>query len=92
MRLSSIDCVAFCDIAGFVNILDCTDFARDIADMLVWVLCIQLVITITEHVLYEKVLQRLKGVGPLVCSQEQRALLVPRFNRSSTVRCVPLLV
>ena len=32
--------------------------------------------------MHEKGLQRQKGVGPLVSSQEQRALLVPRLNRS----------
>ena len=36
------------------------------------------------HALHEKGLQKQKGVGPLVSSQEQRALLVPRINRSST--------
>ena len=44
---------------------------------------------IPGHALHEKGLQRQKGVGPLVSSQEQRALLVPRLHRSSTGRCVP---
>ena len=30
-----------------------------------------------------------KGVGPLVSSQERRALPVPVINRGSTARCVP---
>ena len=33
------------------------------------------------HALHEKGLQRQKGVGPLVGSQEERALLVPVINR-----------
>ena len=40
--------------------------------------------TFTGHALHENGLQRQKCVGPLVSSQEQRALLVPRLNRSST--------
>ena len=44
---------------------------------------------IPGHALHEKGLQRQKGVGPLVSSQEQRALLVPRFNRGSTAGFVP---
>ena len=38
---------------------------------------------ITGHALHEKGLQRQKGVGPLVSSQEQRALLVPLINRGN---------
>ena len=41
------------------------------------------------HALYEKGLWRQKGIGPLVSSQERRALLVPMINLSSTARCVP---
>ena len=37
---------------------------------------------------HERGLQRQIGVGPLVSSQERRALVVPAINRSST-RCVP---
>ena len=33
------------------------------------------------HALHEKVLQRQKGVVPLVGSQEQRALIVPLINQ-----------
>ena len=33
------------------------------------------------HALHEKGLQRQKSVGPLVSSQEERALLVPVINR-----------
>ena len=44
---------------------------------------------IPGHALHEKGLQRQKNVGPLVSSQEQRALLVPRLNRSSTGDFVP---
>ena len=33
------------------------------------------------HALHEKGLQRQRGVGPLVSSQEERALLVPVINR-----------
>ena len=44
---------------------------------------------IPGHALYEKGLQRQKGVGPLVSSQEQRALLVSRLNRLSTAGFVP---
>ena len=33
------------------------------------------------HALLEKGVQRQRGVGPLVSSQEQRALLVPLINR-----------
>ena len=36
------------------------------------------------HALHEKGLQRQIGVGTLVSSQEQRALLVPVINRLST--------
>ena len=36
------------------------------------------------HALHEKGLQRQKGAGPLVSSQEQRALLVLVINRGST--------
>ena len=39
--------------------------------------------------LHEKGLHRQKSVGPLVSSQEQRALLVPAIHRGSTGRCVP---
>ena len=39
---------------------------------------------IPGHALHEKGLQRQKGVGPLVGSQERRALLVPLINRLST--------
>ena len=39
---------------------------------------------IPGHALHEKGLQRQKGVGPLVSSQEHRALPVPRCNRLST--------
>ena len=41
------------------------------------------------HTLHEKGLQRQEGVGPLVSSQEQRALLVPRLNRGLTAGFVP---
>ena len=41
-------------------------------------------IQIPGNALHEKGLQRQKGVGPLVSSQEQRALLVPVINRLST--------
>ena len=41
----------------------------------------QLLINHPGHALHEKGLQKQKGVGPLVTSQEQRALLVPRLNR-----------
>ena len=34
-----------------------------------------------RHALHEKSLQRHKGVGPLVSSQKQRALIVPLMNR-----------
>ena len=44
---------------------------------------------IPGHALHEKGLQRQKGGGPLVGSQEQRALLVPLLNRLSTARCAP---
>ena len=37
-----------------------------------------------EHALHGKGLQRHKGVGPLVSSQEHRALLVSVINRLST--------
>ena len=33
------------------------------------------------HALHEKGLQRQKGFGPLVSSQDERALLVPLMNR-----------
>ena len=36
---------------------------------------------IPGHALHEKDLQRQKGAGPLVSSQEERALLVPVINR-----------
>ena len=39
---------------------------------------------IPGHALHEKGLQRQKGVGTLVSSQEQRALLVPVINRGKT--------
>ena len=42
------------------------------------------------YALREKGLQRQKGAGPLVSSQEHRALLVPRINRLST-GCQPLV-
>ena len=41
------------------------------------------------HALQEKGLQRQKGVGPLVSSQDERALLVPVINRLSTADFVP---
>ena len=44
---------------------------------------------IPGHALHEKGLQRQKGVGPLVSSQEHRALLVLRINRGSTAGFVP---
>ena len=36
------------------------------------------------HALHEESLQRQKGVGPLVSSQEERALAVPLINREQT--------
>ena len=45
---------------------------------------------IPGHALHEKGLQRQKGVGPLVSSQEHRALLVPQLNRLST-GCQPIV-
>ena len=39
--------------------------------------------------MHEKGLQRQIGVGPLVSSQERRAAVVPRINRSSTGYRVP---
>ena len=45
---------------------------------------------IPGHALHEKGLQRQKGVGTLVSSQEQRALLVPVINRLSTA-CQPVV-
>ena len=44
------------------------------------------VVAFPGHALHEKGLQRQKGFGPLVGSQEQRALLVPVINRGSTAR------
>ena len=44
------------------------------------------------YALHEKGLQRQIGVGTLVSSQEQRALLVLVINRSSTGRFVPATV
>ena len=41
---------------------------------------------------HEKDLQRHKGGGPLVSSQEQRAAIVLGISRSSTGRFVPLVV
>ena len=41
--------------------------------------------SIPGHALHEKGLQRQKGVGPLVSSQERRAAVVPVISRSSTV-------
>ena len=38
-------------------------------------------VRVPGHALHEKGLQRQKGVGPLVSSQEERALLVPVINR-----------
>ena len=50
-------------------------------------------IPVPGHALHEKGLQGQKGVGPLVSSQEQRALLVPRLKprlkRGSTAGFVP---
>ena len=43
--------------------------------------CMKKVYKVPGHALHEKGLQRQKGVGPLVSSQEQRALLVPVINR-----------
>ena len=39
---------------------------------------------IRRHALHEKALQRQKGVGTMVSSQEQTALLVPPINRRRT--------
>ena len=47
-------------------------------------------LTIPGHALPEKGLQRQNGVGPLVSSEEQRPLLVPRFNRL-LIGCQPLV-
>ena len=44
---------------------------------------------IPGHALREKGLERQISVGSLFSSKEQRALLVPVINRSSTARCVP---
>ena len=41
-------------------------------------------LNVPGHALHEKGLQRQKSVGPLVSSQEHRALLVPLLNRLST--------
>ena len=43
------------------------------------------------HALHEKSFQRQKGVVPLVGSQEQRAVLVPRLNRLPT-GCQPVIL
>ena len=52
---------------------------------------VRLSIAFPGHALHEKRLQRQIGVGPLVSSQEQRALLVPVINRLQTVgdTCFP---
>ena len=47
---------------------------------------------VNGHALHEMGLQRQKDVGPLVSSQEQRGLLVPRLNRGSTAGFVSLSV
>ena len=52
----------------------------------------RLFVLLPGHALHEKGLQRQKGDGPLVSSQEQRALLVPLMNRLSTADFVPLSV
>ena len=44
-----------------------------------------------RHALHEKGSQRQKGVGPLVSSQERRALLAPLINRLSSA-CQPFIV
>ena len=44
---------------------------------------------IPGHALHEKSLQKQNGVGPLVSSQEERALLVPVINPGSTADFVP---
>ena len=44
------------------------------------------------HALHEKGLQRQKSDGPLVSSQEQRALFVPRLNQLSIAGFVPASV
>ena len=44
---------------------------------------------ILAHALHEKILQRQKGVRPLVSSHAQRALFVSRMNRGSTTDGFP---
>ena len=44
------------------------------------------IVLIPGHALHEKGLQRQKGAGPLVSSQEERALLVLLINRGKTGR------
>ena len=51
--------------------------------------CVPPSVYIPGHALHENGLQRLKSVGRLVSSQEERALLVPLINRSSTDYFVP---
>ena len=46
------------------------------------------VASIPGHASHEQSLQGQRGFGPLVSSQDQRGLLVPLINRSSTGRCV----
>ena len=46
---------------------------------------------IPGHALHEKSLQRQKSVGPLVGSQEQRALLLPVITRLQTA-CQPVIL
>ena len=65
----------------YVRVLDSTS-----ALTLMVVACGNLVILMGEspgHALHEKGLQRQKGAGPLVSSQERRALFIPLLKRGS---------
>ena len=54
---------------------------QSVYSIIIIIILITFVIIIPGHALHEKGLQRQKNVGPLVGSQEQRALLVPLITR-----------
>ena len=48
-------------------------------------------VNVPGYALHGKNLQKQTGVGPMVSSQERRALFVPRFNRLQTA-CQPVIL
>ena len=56
-------------------------FSRSLPMLIIMRVLVPMFMFIPGHALHEKGLQRQKGVGPLVSSQEKRELLILLINR-----------